>query len=343
MHCPSCGFDNPEGMRFCGACGSPLTLRCPRCKSENPPGFSFCGQCGASLEEAPPPDVEAPAPPEGVLRSAPPEGERRQLTVMFCDLVGSTALSLDLDPEELRDVVQAYQRASVRVIERYEGYVAQYLGDGLLVYFGYPVAHEDEAERAVHAGLGILHELETLARRLQQERGIDLDVRIGIHTGVVVVGEMGGGGRREYLAMGEVPNVAARVQSIAQPGSLVVSETTYRLAARGDAVRMRGSGTEVAQRPLRDGPAVPGRQRARPRQHPWRFRAGSGGGAYRTGAGRGIADGALGPSRTRAGAGGHPLRRARHRQVIPRAGVSASSARAAASSIDVSLLPVLRA
>src|SRR4029077_282846 len=140
-----------------------------------------------------------------------PAAERRQLTVMFCDLVDSTALSGQLDPEEYRDVVRAYQTACTEVIQRYDGHIAQLLGDGLLIYFGYPQAHEDDAQRAVRTGLGILAAMGDLNTRLQQDKGIQLALRVGIHTGLVVVGEMGGAGRQEQLALGETPNIAARI------------------------------------------------------------------------------------------------------------------------------------
>ena len=158
-----------------------------------------------------------------------PEAERRQLTVMFCDLADSTRLAGQLDPEDLREVVLAYQAACVEVLQRFDGHVAQYLGDGLLVYFGYPQAHEDDAQRAVRAGLGILDAMETLNTRLAQHQGVRLAVRIGIHTGPVVVGTMGSGGRYEQLALGETPNLAARLQSLAAPDTVAISETTHRL------------------------------------------------------------------------------------------------------------------
>ena len=148
---------------------------------------------------------------------------------MFCDVVGSTALSSQLDPEDYREVIQAYQAACAEVVQRFEGYIAQHLGDGLLVYFGYPVAHEDDALRAVRAGLGILDAIHALHARLAQDQGIDLAVRIGIHSGLVVVGEVGGGACQERLALGETPNIAARLQSLATPGRLVLSEQTRRL------------------------------------------------------------------------------------------------------------------
>src|SRR3989441_560128 len=157
------------------------------------------------------------------------DAERRQLTVLFCDLVDSTALASQLDPEDLRDVVLAYQDTCAKVIARFEGHIAQYLGDGLLVYFGYPLAHEDDAQRAVRAGLGMVEALDQLNTRLAQDRGVHLAVRLGIHTGLVVVGEVGGGTRQEQLALGATPNLAARLQGIAAPNTLVISATTFQL------------------------------------------------------------------------------------------------------------------
>ena len=154
-------------------------------------------------------------------------GERRQLTVMFCDLVGSTALSEQLDPEELQAIVRTYQDVSAQVIERYEGYIAQYLGDGLLVYFGYPQAHEDDAARAIRAGLEIVTALAQAHSQFPQP----VHVRIGIHTGPVVLGQMGGGSRHEQLALGETPNIAARVQGKAEPDEVIMSAATHHLVA----------------------------------------------------------------------------------------------------------------
>jgi predicted ATPase/class 3 adenylate cyclase len=147
------------------------------------------------------------------------------LTVLFCDLVGSTALSARLDPEELREVVRTYHRVSAEAIDHFEGHIAQHLGDGLLVYFGYPTAHEDDAQRAVRAGLGIVAAIQQAP--LLQHHGVQ--VRLGIHTGHVVVGEVGSGGRREELALGDTPNIAARLQGLAEPDTLLISAATQRL------------------------------------------------------------------------------------------------------------------
>jgi TOMM system kinase/cyclase fusion protein len=171
----------------------------------------------------------APASGSSSPEARSPEAERRQLTVLFCDLVESTALAARLDPEELREVVRAYQDTCAKVIARFEGHIAQYLGDGLLVYFGYPRAHEDDAQRAVRTGLGIVEAMAQLNTRLGQERGVQLAVRLGIHTGLVVVGDVGGGPRQEQLALGETPNLAARLQGIAAPNTLVISATTLPL------------------------------------------------------------------------------------------------------------------
>jgi class 3 adenylate cyclase len=148
---------------------------------------------------------------------------------MFCDLVGSTALSAQLDPEDLRQVVRAYQTTCAEVIQRFDGHIAQYLGDGLLVYFGYPQAHEDDAQRAVRAGLGIVEAMETHNTHLEQHSKVRLAVRLGIHTGLVVVGEMGSGTRREQLALGETPNLAARLEGLATPNTVVISAATWSL------------------------------------------------------------------------------------------------------------------
>jgi class 3 adenylate cyclase len=195
----------------------------------------WTGGAGAPMQPAPPTPASAAQedqPLQAAASSAASttsEAERRQLTVLFCDLADSTRLARHLDPEDLRDVIRAYQTTCVAVIQRFAGHVAQYLGDGLLVYFGYPQAHEDDAQRAVRTGLGMLEAMETLNIRLARDQGVRLTVRVGIHTGLVVVGEMGSGGRHEHLALGDTPNLAARLQGLAEPDTVVVSAATFRL------------------------------------------------------------------------------------------------------------------
>src|SRR6516164_2619408 len=156
----------------------------------------------------------------------PDAAERRQLTVMFCDLVGSTALSARFDPEELREKIRAYQNAVSAVVARYDGFVAKFMGDGVLVYFGYPRAHEDDAERAVRAAL----EIEAAVRSLETRETERLAVRIGIATGLVVVGDLvGEGSAQEQAVVGETPNLAARLQALAEPGQIVLAGATRRL------------------------------------------------------------------------------------------------------------------
>jgi class 3 adenylate cyclase len=159
-----------------------------------------------------------------VSASPPPsEAERRQLTVMFCDLVGSTPLSTRFDPEDLREIVGAYHRCVTDTVGRFGGFVAKYMGDGVLIYFGYPEAHEDDAERAARAGLAVI---DAVGRLSTQE---PLNVRIGIASGLVVVGDLiGAGASQERGVIGETPNLAARLQALARPGTLVVADRTRR-------------------------------------------------------------------------------------------------------------------
>ncbi len=162
---------------------------------------------------------------------APAEGDRRQLTVLFADLVGSTELAARLDPEDLRDVLHAFQDICATVVGGFEGHIAQYLGDGVVAYFGYPQAHEDSALRAVRSALGLAEAMHGLNSRLEREKGVRLAVRMGIDTGLVVTGEMGAGGKREQLALGETMNVAARLQSLGEPDSALISAATHHLVA----------------------------------------------------------------------------------------------------------------
>jgi len=248
MPCPHCGFANADGMNFCGRCGTKLPQACPACGFMNPSEHTFCGKCGVRLQDTTRVSEAAQEVPQHTpsadqtsltqlpaARSSGLEAERRQLTVLFCDLVDSTVLSSQLDPEDLREVIRAYQAACAEVVQRIDGHIAQYLGDGLLVYFGYPHAHEDDAQRAVRAGLEIIDAMQQcnvqLRPRMRVLQTISLRVRLGIHTGLAVVGDIGAGGRQEQLALGETPNVAARLQSLAAPDTVVISAATARLVA----------------------------------------------------------------------------------------------------------------
>jgi class 3 adenylate cyclase len=183
-------------------------------------------------QAAPPPDAQPDHPIQSAslaITLPSPDAERRQLTVLFCDLVDSTTLAQQLDPEDYRGVVRAYQEAAVAAIQPFDGYVAQYLGDGLLVYFGYPQAREDAAQRAVRAGLAIVDAMAPLNTRLMPRYGVRVAVRLGLHTGVVVIGPVGSGAHQEQLALGDTPNIAARLQGLAAPNTVVLSAVTAHL------------------------------------------------------------------------------------------------------------------
>jgi class 3 adenylate cyclase/predicted ATPase len=185
---------------------------------------------------ASPPAPVPPAPPtadmasgSGVVGVGRPGAERRQLTILFCDLVDSTQLAGHRDPEDWRELVRAYQQTCAEVIQHFDGSIAQWLGDGFLVYFGWPQAHEDDALRAVRTGLGLLEAMGPLNTRLAPAHGLRLALRVGVHTGLVVVGEMGGGGRQERLALGDTPHIASRLQGLATPDTIVISAATFHL------------------------------------------------------------------------------------------------------------------
>src|SRR5262249_55395718 len=195
---------------------------CTACGTENPPGKRFCADCGAALTIG---ASSAPADTASPLTAAPTSSaERRQLTVLFCDLVGSTALAARLDPEDLREILGVYHRSAAETVGRCDGLVAKYMGDGVLVYSGYPQAHEDAAEQAVRAGLALVDAV----GRLQAPE--PLRVRVGIGTGEVVVGDLiTSGDGQERGVVGETPNLAARLQSLAEPGTVAIGPQTRRL------------------------------------------------------------------------------------------------------------------
>jgi class 3 adenylate cyclase len=250
MRCPSCNSENPGNKRFCLQCGLRLEGRCPQCGAENPPSARFCGDCGAELSSSPrsasPAAGEPPtfAPPsarptstEGELaasqRSA--DGERRHLTILFCDLVGSTEIAASLDPEEWRETVAGYHRAAADAISRFGGHVAKYLGDGVMAFFGYPEAHDNDAERAGRAGLAIL---DAISKLNEQPGHAKLSARIGIDSGGVVVGQ---GAGSEAEVFGDAPNIAARVEGAAEPGTVLITDATHRLVSGLFVVEERGT------------------------------------------------------------------------------------------------------
>ena len=226
MNCPSCTFTNHDGAGVCEKCGGSLDATCLHCGAANSVGSRFCAACGASLG--------ASAAPTRADLARDAAAERRQLTIMFCDLVGSTALSAKLDPEDLRNVIRQYQTIVSAEVRRYDGSVAKFIGDGVMAYFGFPKAHEDDAERAVLAALAIVESVRQVGAPLGHEQVGGLAVRVGIATGEVVVGDMVGDGVSErWAVVGETPNLAARFQSIAEPNSVVIGPRTKRLAREG--------------------------------------------------------------------------------------------------------------
>ena len=235
LKCVVCHTINRRERRFCKQCGTSLTNKCVDCGFNNLVGESYCGGCGhaVGLLVSPPssPELIETRGQEFQVRAL--ATERRQITVLFCDLVGSTALSTRLDPEDMREVIRAYQALCHALIVRYDGYVARFVGDGIMTYFGYPLAHEDDAERAVRAALGIVQTIPELYTTLPEGDPADLAVRIGIATGLVVAGDLIGSGASEQNAVvGSTPHLAARLQANACPNAVVVSDTTRRLLGK---------------------------------------------------------------------------------------------------------------
>lgn len=218
MRCLKCGADNRETATFCGGCGGQLPCQCPSCGAMPQPDARFCDACGAALTMRSP-----PAAGDRTRLMPPRSGERRHLTVLFCDLVGSTEIAAQIDPEEWRDLIAAYHRAAAEAITRFGGHVAKYLGDGVMAYFGWPEAHENDGERAARASLAILDAISQLDNSRTHPK---LSARIGIDSGTVVMGQ---GAGRETDVFGDAPNVAARVQSAAAPGSILITSAVHQL------------------------------------------------------------------------------------------------------------------
>jgi ABC-type oligopeptide transport system substrate-binding subunit/class 3 adenylate cyclase len=239
MKCADCGYENDDDAKFCEKCGNALARVCSNCNSPIKPGASFCKECGtpvpqkylaeggqerlAILQQSAPSDLK-----EKIRTSSTQiEGERKPVTILFTDIVGSTSLAEKLDPEEWKEIVStAHQRIS-QMVYKYEGTIAQLLGDGVLAFFGAPVTHEDDPIRAVHAALDIQQEIGKYADELKGYIG-NFQLRVGLNTGTVVVGNVGSDLHMEYLAIGDAVNLAARLQSAAQPGKVLISESTAR-------------------------------------------------------------------------------------------------------------------
>src|SRR5437667_847119 len=237
MRCAACGAELIAGKKFCHACGAPVAVQCRGCGATIDRDFRFCPDCGlqqnaAIHDTAPPPATDAftrlsrhiPTGLAHKIRATQGaiEGERKQVTVLFCDLVSSTAIAAGLDPEEYADLLDRYLEIVCREVYRFEGIVTHLAGDGLMALFGAPLAHEDAPQRAVRAALGI-HEA------LARFSGVALRARIGVNTGPVVVGTVGNDLKMDYTAIGDTTNLAARLEALAEPGTILISEATARL------------------------------------------------------------------------------------------------------------------
>ena len=252
MHCSSCGHENPDGNRFCGACGEALDATCPKCGRDNPPDHKFCGQCGAAIESvdqaaARSVDLSRPAytPPhlaEKILNSrAALEGERKQVTVLFADVSGSMELAAAMDAEAWHKILDGFFAILTDCIHGFEGTVNQFTGDGVMALFGAPIAHEDHAQRACYAALQIRDQLREYGDRLRPEQGISFGVRIGINSGDIVVGKLGDDLRMDYTAQGETVGIAQRIEQLAESGRAYLGEATERIVRGYFALRSLGA------------------------------------------------------------------------------------------------------
>ncbi len=237
MECPKCHAENRETRKFCAKCGEKLLILCPQCSSENLPDEQFCGECGHELRKPKEPvaiDYQQPRSytpkflADKILTSRSAiEGERKLVTVLFADVAGFTSMSEKLDPEDVHEIMDGCFRILMDEIHRYEGTVNEFRGDGVMALFGAPVSHEDHAQRACHAALAAQKALVPYAERLHREYGIDFKIRIGLNSGPVVVGSIGDDLRMDYTAQGDTANLAARMESNAEPGSVLASKHTY--------------------------------------------------------------------------------------------------------------------
>ena len=237
--CPTCGHANPGSARFCAQCGSSLVRTCPVCEHSVEPDARFCSNCGSALADQPGPESERGLSryvPDTLLRKmraaragGAMRGERRTVTMLFADIQGSTAAAERLDPEEWAEIVNGAFEHLIAPVYRYEGTLARLQGDAVLAFFGAPIAHEDDPIRAVHVGLEMLESIHGYAADVKRRTGVPVAIRVGINTGLVVVGEVGSDLRVEYTALGDAINVAARMEQTAEPSTVRITETTARL------------------------------------------------------------------------------------------------------------------
>ena len=237
MTCPECGTENPDSARFCGGCGGSLSAapECPDCGTENPRGQAFCNGCGRRLVEKEP---EAPAPrsytPQHLVdkiaaSAATLEGERKQVTVLFADVAGSMELADSVDPESWRSIMDRFYALVGECVNRFEGTVNKFTGDGAMALFGAPIAHEDHARRACYAVLHLRDELEEYARSVRREHGLGFSVRMGLNSGEVVVGGVGDDLNMDYTAIGNTVGLAARMEALSEPGKPYLTKDTAAL------------------------------------------------------------------------------------------------------------------
>jgi class 3 adenylate cyclase/predicted ATPase len=234
MKCPKCQTENPDSKKFCRKCGMKLALICSHCSSEYLPGDEFCGDCGQKLAQ--PLDTSRPASytpkhlADQILTSKSAlEGEHKIVTVLFADVANFTSLSEKLDPEEVHQIIDGCFQILMAEIHRYEGTINQFTGDGVMALFGAPLAHEDHAQRACHAALAIQKAMEAYGERIQRVYQVPFQLRIGLNSGPVVVGKIGDDLRMDYTAIGDTTNLASRMQSLAQPGTILISHHTHHL------------------------------------------------------------------------------------------------------------------
>ena len=239
MFCPCCKHENRAGRKFCVHCGAGLEPSCPSCGASAEPGGRFCGECGELLAEPvkprPPPDPRSYTPKhlvEKILGSRSAlEGEREQVTVLFADVKGSMDLAEQVDPEEWHEILDRFFAILSDGVHRFEGTVNQYTGDGIMALFGAPVAHEDHARRACYTALHLTEELRRYAQELRRDHGLNFAVRMGLNSGEVVVGKIGDNLRMDYTAQGHTVGLAARMEDLAEPGKVYLTEATAALVS----------------------------------------------------------------------------------------------------------------